>query len=417
MRIAFLGGIFPLENIKEILSNSRGVVQSAADALQKSIIEGLGAYRDDIDIINLPFLGSYPKRYRDLFTPSNDFEIKSHYGKEFTIKGKNESYCNLTFFKYFFIERVTAKSLSRWADRFPEENKVIIVYSLFSAFLSAALKIRNKYVNTKVVCIVPDLPQFVSGGGNTWLRNKLKKRNIKNKDVFYKEIDGFIILSKYMTETLKVGSKPYAVVEGIYNSYDEQFLSQDNRSVSDVKTVFYAGTLARRYGILRLVEAFMALPNQDVNLIICGEGDAKEEIEKFADIDKRIILKGNIPRKDVLELIHQATVLVNPRTPEGEFTKYSFPSKTMEYLASGTPTILYKLPAMDSEYYDYCIALDDLSIEALSSAISQVISMDEYERESFGQRARNFILSKKNPQVQANKILSVISILSESTSK
>ena len=54
MRIAFLGGIFPQENICEILANSHGVVQSAADALQKSILEGLGAYRDDIDIINLP---------------------------------------------------------------------------------------------------------------------------------------------------------------------------------------------------------------------------------------------------------------------------------------------------------------------------------------------------------------------------
>ena len=34
---------------------------------------------------------------------------------------------------------------------------------------------------------------------------------------------------------------------------------------------------------------------------------------------------------------------VNPRQNNEEFTKYSFPSKTMEYLASGVPVVAYKL--------------------------------------------------------------------------
>ena len=83
----------------------------------------------------------------------------------------------------------------------------------------------------------------------------------------------------------------------------------------------------------------------------------------------------------------------------------------MEYLASGTPTILYKLPAMDDEYFRHCIALEDLSIEALTFAISQVLSMDEHERNRFGKQARDFILSKKNPEIQCKKIINVISDL------
>ncbi len=410
MRIAFLGGIFPQENICEILANSHGVVQSAADALQKSILEGLGAYRDDIDIINLPFLGSYPKRYNKLFTPSNDFEVTSHYGRRCTIKGKNESYCNLSLLKYQFIEHTATKSLLAWARHYSKEEKVIIAYSLFSPFLISAIKIRNRFPDTKILCIVPDLPQFMSAGGKSLLRKMFKDYSTRKTEKFYDKIDGFIILSKYMVEPLRIGAKPYAVVEGIYNSLDEQFTVSPSRTDKE-KIVLYAGTLARRYGILRLLTAFTSLADQDIKLIICGEGDAKEDIEKIAANDKRIILKGNIPRKEVLDLISHATVLVNPRTPEGEFTKYSFPSKTMEYLASGTPTILYKLPAMDDEYFRHCIALEDLSIEALTFAISQVLSMDEHERNRFGKQARDFILSKKNPEIQCKKIINVISDL------
>mgnify|MGYP003303651866 CR=1 FL=1 len=45
------------------------------------------------------------------------------------------------------------------------------------------------------------------------------------------------------------------------------------------------------------------------------------------------IFTGKIDRSQVLALQRSATVLVNPRRNNEEYTKYSFPSKTMEYLA------------------------------------------------------------------------------------
>ena len=63
----------------------------------------------------------------------------------------------------------------------------------------------------------------------------------------------------------------------------------------------------------------------------------------------RIEFLGMLPRTDVLELQSKATILVNPRQPVGDFTKYSFPSKTIEYMASGTPLLMYKLPGIPEE--------------------------------------------------------------------
>lgn len=93
-KVALLFGCFPSENYSEIISNSKGGVQNAADALQKSLIEGLGSLCLDLDIINLPYLGSYPKRYKSLFSPKGRFTINTQLGN--VVEGANVKYCNLT---------------------------------------------------------------------------------------------------------------------------------------------------------------------------------------------------------------------------------------------------------------------------------------------------------------------------------
>jgi glycosyltransferase involved in cell wall biosynthesis len=101
-------------------------------------------------------------------------------------------------------------------------------------------------------------------------------------------------------------------------------------------------------------------------------------------------------------------LLVNPRTPEGEFTRFSFPSKTMEYLASGVPTLLYKLPGIPEEYYKYCYTLEDVSPTALADKITEILRSDAIELQEKGKKAREFILAEKNPEVQCNKIYQLI---------
>ena len=177
---------------------------------------------------------------------------------------------------------------------------------------------------------------------------------------------------------------------------------------SKTRIILYSGTLAKRYGVMNLVQAFMDMPDPACHLMICGDGDAKEEILLSARKDKRIIYKGLLPRYEILALQKQADLLVNPRTPEGEFTKYSFPSKTMEYLASGTPTLLYRLPGIPDEYFDYCFVLDDLRVEALRRKMDEILSLPYERLRLMGEKARKFVLEQKNPVRQCEKIFQLI---------
>ena len=107
----------------------------------------------------------------------------------------------------------------------------------------------------------------------------------------------------------------------------------------------YAGALSKRYGIAELIEAFRQT-NLDAQLHIYGFGDFAPELEKIAREDARVCYKGRVSREEILEREREASLLVNVRNPKDEFTAYSFPSKTIEYMASGTPLLTSRLPGI-----------------------------------------------------------------------
>lgn len=401
--IICLMGLFPESRYDSIITGSKGNIQYAADALQKAIISGLAQWNNNITIVNLPFIGGYPQRYSQIFSPSYPFVFETPMGP---INGYNVPFCNLSIFKLWSRYRQTKKYL---LHNMRGMEGVILVYSIHTPFLKACVEVKKSNKNLKILLVVPDLPEFMSQESNP-IRNFLQFFNQRTLEGLYKYVDGYVLLSEFMTDRLPVNDKPWAVVEGIFNKLDEKIMATEDQAKFG-KYVLYTGTLAKRYGIMNLVEAFHNLPMQDVELYICGDGDSKSEIIDFAKRDSRIVYKGLVRREYAMALQKNALLLVNPRAPEGEFTKYSFPSKTMEYLASGIPTLLYRLPGIPNEYYDYCYSLTDLSIEALTKKLEEIILTDAEELQALGSRARNFILEKKNPKQQTKKIIDLINKL------
>jgi len=401
VKICLVFGIFPEENYQEIISNSKGGMQNAADALQKSIIAGLSNYSQHINILNFPFIGSYPKNYKSMYSPDTEFKI---YGAN----GKNIKFLNISIIKHYFIYRKARKAIASFLQANSEDDVVVIVYSLNPSLLYACAKLKAKF-RFSLISIVPDLYEYTSMQNNS-IRTFFKNWNYRYLRYAYKYIDGYVILTEQMIDALPIGNKPYVVVEGIYNSDYLRNLGTEVRcDESEIKTVLYTGTLSSLYGLPNLISAFKNLKNSNYRLLICG-GGADDKVKDLIanNTDNRIVYKGLLPRPEALKLQQQATLLVNPRTSEGEFTKYSFPSKTMEYFASGTPTLIYKLSGIPNEYYSYCYWLEDTSINALTNKLHEVLETPPEKLLTLGASAQDFIFSKKNPKIQTYKIIKLI---------
>ena len=115
-------------------------------------------------------------------------------------------------------------------------------------------------------------------------------------------------------------------------------------------------------------------------------------------------------KADVWKMQREVSLLVNPRQNTENFTKYSFPSKTMEYLSSGTPVLMYRLDGIPKEYDEYLHYVSGNNVQDLTSAIKELLNCDSKELDEKAYRAQKFIMSQKNAVVQSAKILNIMQI-------
>ena len=400
MKVLFVSGLYPHDYIEIYRKFSLNRLQNAANVFQWGILEGLYKNKSNFNILTLPFLPSYPRKYKKVFTLDGDIVFE---GEKV---GKMLKYCNLYILKYFFIKKRVQKYIENWVKKHTNEEKlVILVYSFYLPFIEAANNIKNKYSNVEIVPIVTDLVDdmmILEKDCNIFRRvqiNKIYKRTKK----LYKCIDKFVLLSKYMVDKIPEANGRNIVIEGLAQ---EKPLSITPKS--DNKILLYAGTLKEYSGIRDFVNAFQKVKNPNYRFIICGKGDLSDMILEATHNDPRIIYKGMVSREEVLKLQQQATILINPRKPNGHLTRYSFPSKTIECLSSGTPMMGYKLEGIPEEYFNYFYTIDDFSNDTLVDTIKHTMSLPQEELNAKARMAYKFIMDNKTAEMQVKRLLNFI---------
>lgn len=402
--IAFLGGLFPPGYENEVYNNSIGSIQMAANNLQWSFITGFDSLNiRPVSIINSLYIGSFPNHYKKLLIPT------FHFNHNNDSEDVNVGFCNIYGVKQYFRYYSLKPYLKEWALRSSHYPKVIFGYALTATFVKCMRYIKKINPNIKTCMIVPDLPEFMNTTNQvSSIYKALKYTEINIIHSNEKYIDGYILLTQYMNDFFQI-EKPFVVVEGIVSSDQCDIISESKGS--NQKVVTYTGSLHERYGIMHLVNAFERISDPNFRLVLCGSGDSEAQIQKIAQRDHRIIFKGQLPREEILRLQALSTVLVNPRQNNEQYTKYSFPSKIMEYLASGTPVIAYKLDGMPSEYDDFICYVADNCEETLAATIMRVCNMPQNELNECGRKGREFVIMKKNANNQTRKVLDIIQTL------
>ena len=402
--LLILSSMLTPDRYAEIKQFSVGAISNANDTFQKAIIKGIQeniqSVKGNMFIVNAPNIGAFPFKYKKIYFKSGTFTLSA-------INGMDISFCNLPLYKHSSICNSVYAELKKKLEQI-NGKCFLLIYGLYWPFLDVAYRLKNKH-NIKTCLIVPDLPGF-TGDIDHWAY-KFFKPFVKEKKYtdLLRQIDSYVLLTETMKERLPIHNQKYIVVEGIIDGSKAARQSYDK----DVqkKIVFYSGALDKRNGVNHLLEAFKLINNPSFRLILCGDGDLRGDVEKAAASDSRIIYKGQLPHNEALELQSMATLLVNPRMPVEEFTKYSFPSKTMEYLASGTPVLMYQLPTLPEEYFPYCYFIPNTDVFSLSKSIHDICLKPTEELTEMGQNARKFILKNKTAKQQVKRIINLLTNL------
>ncbi|MBD1573265.1 glycosyltransferase family 4 protein [Vibrio sp. S17_S38] len=402
MDIVFLGGIFSSSEAEMIINDSIGPIQNAADSLQKKYLDGLAENEsvNSLSVINLPFIGGYPGSYKEkTFTPRAK---KSNYNG---VKVDNIKFINVKGFKHmarFWGAFVSIRTILKY-----KKDIKVICYSMHLPFLLACYI--NKIFNSRIkfYVIIPDLPEYMSErvGINAFfyrLVNRLSY-SIVNKS------SGISVITNAMVNRFSKNLN-HVLIEGISSS--ERFyynMGDEYLSFYCSEPFFlYSGTLDRRYGIRNLIESYSDSGVSNVKLYICGDGNDRDYVvEKSNDI-KNVIYLGQLEREKVLALQSMALALVNPRSNNDEFTKYSFPSKVLEYMSSGVPVIMYKLDGIPSEYDSLYFKVEDEG--DLKYVLKKVSGFSKEYLFECGLKAKEFVSEHKCASKQVSKLVSIMKV-------
>ena len=397
MNLIYIGYLYPAPLLQE-LTDLKSYIDFPAHSFQTALLKGIDKIFPQTKVISAPPVSAFPKIKKWYFRR----QVFSHRGDN----EANDVYVGLLNFPLIALlsRFLRVRSEIRKSIRHGEKN-IIVSYGLHTPFLLAALSMRKCIDRTCI--IVPDLPQFMTGKNNPLYRfAKAVDRRIIN--FCLKRMDSFVLLSPHMAELLPISGKPTVVVDGIYGGTPESILSTEKERH---KTILYIGKAEERTGLYDLIEAFRQIEDTDYRLWIRMYGDKKTYLDHARECiksDSRISLLPPMSRTELLQMERRATVLVNPIRPSQKFTRYFFPSKTMEYLASSTPTIMYRLDCLSEEYDQFIHYVPKQTVASLRETIINVCNQSDEERAQFGIAAERFIMEHRNPDVQAAKIADLL---------
>lgn len=218
-------------------------------------------------------------------------------------------------------------------------------------------------------------------------------KNIKSKiyakicEHEFKKFDKVIQLS---AET-KVKFKKCAdrmVLEGGIN-YDE-FAHYEMPIRGNILHYTSTGSLKPLLGVDMLLRTIALRKCDDFIFTFSGRGESVSDIERVAQKDSRVEYKGFLSRSEYSKMMSETNVFVSARNMEFEKNNNSFPSKILEYLATGRMIISTKFPGYQK--FQQAIIFYDGSDEELLSIMDMI--SDQYDELAVKYYIRNREIAK-----------------------
>ena len=382
MKYLLLGTVVPNRIRDSFISH--GVTNDPGDMVQKYIIEEL-SYKKDVSIISSPRIEWYPK-----------CKIKRVKKQSFTIgdvQGFMTGFLNIGVFSQIFRKNNFIHYCRKWAQINQKADVRIIVYSMNSTFLKAAKTIKSIIPKARICLIVPDLPTYMSN--YKWPISLLKKIDILRIEKLRRIVDFYSLYCYQMACQLKLKPKECIVTEGFVNRNKINLIKKE--SFHSKKICLYAGDLKPIYGIQTMIDAFATI-SVSCELHIYGK---KELIGQY-NLNKNVKYMGMLSPEEVFEKMKESDLLINPRPSSLELAQFSFPSKTFEYMASGTPCVMCNLPGLSSDFLPYIYIFEDETVEGFQKTIETILNKTDCELAEKGNEAAIFLLENKttNKQMQ-----------------
>ena len=303
------------------------------------------------------------------------------------------------------LHKNTLTELRQWMEETKGKPRFILCDSLLAMCTGGARKLAQKN-GVKVFAYVTDYPSLATGIKRR--KVSLPRKLLQGAYDHYADrdlckYDGYILVAEALKELIGFRNKPYLVIEDVVAVPKEAQTARKAQSAPF--TVVYGGALCERFGVNKLADAVHTLREKNINLCFYGSGESVDYINRLHRDDPRIRYCGQVSFEELQKIQREADLLVNPRPSNESFAAYSFPSKTLSYMLSGTPVLTTRIPGIPASYQPYLLWFDREDTGAMAKKIEEVMKIPQAQRREIGERAYAYVRDEKNSLAQSAKLI------------
>jgi len=397
INILYLSCCFAPSHDEELLRSGRRLFNPPIQKFHRLLTKGVAA-QDQAEITLLSTLPAADGRRRQPLREEKNDGIRYIY----------VGYWNFPGLKGATVFLGALRQIIKWRLSAPRHTQTVICDVLNTTWALLAL-ISGALLRIRKLTIVTDLPNMLELLDSRSSKSPKQRLARWLSGRIITRFDGYILLTEQMSEVVNPRQRPYVVIEGVSELDATATAAPPARIPAAPPFVMYAGALHARFGIRELVDGFRRAADLGWELHLYGHGDMEDEINSRAcREDSRIKFFGTVSNSKIVAEAKKASLLINPRSGEGEYTRYSFPSKNMEYMSSGTPLLAARLPGIPDEYFNYIYVLDDPSADGICRKLREIAAIPEAERARKGETAREYVAREKGYAGQGAKLVEFI---------
>lgn len=399
MKVLFVGSLIDDKSIDSIVKNSKVKPSNAPVYFEKMLVKGLVENGVETDVLSVPTVSTYP--HGSLLVWGRKEETLDFGQKVIWIP------CvNLMFVKQFCARIGSFIETCKWAwKNRNEKDKAIINYSVYPPY-SSTTQLVGRMFGVQTCSIITDLPEYLyMMGKSAGLKKKLNEYYSKQMVKYQGRYDKYVFLTEHMAKRMGLEEKPSILMEGFADKHLFDGIGEVEKNTK--KTVMYAGRLTEDFNIRALLDGFMMVEG-DYELWLFGSGDMVDYIDECTEKDKRITYFGKVERKELLEHMKMAHLLISVKSPNEDHTNYAFPSKILEYMSSGTAVASTMVGGIPKEYFNYIIPIENDTEHGICDLIKEKLRISSIRLEEEGKTCQQYAFSHKNYREQTERIIRLI---------
>ncbi|MET8231594.1 glycosyltransferase [Micromonospora sp. NPDC005298] len=386
-RVTLLGFTVPDDVLAEIIARDT-IMPTQTHTFAWGLVRSLRAADCPVHLLSAAPVSTWPGNRQVRFRPGRF--------RQDDVDGHLLAFVNLLGLKH--LTRFGAAWRTGSRELREQATDVLLVHGVHSPFLwFGVLRARRRGV--RVVPVLTDPPGVALPTDGRLVR-LLRGLDVALVRAALARCAGVIALTPALADDFAPG-RPRLVMEGICVA-GPAIVAEP--SPVETRDVVYAGGLSRAYGVDRLVEAFRGLPGDDLRLCVYGRGELEGWLRGQAAVDPRIAPPELLPRAELLPRLSRASVLVNPRPVDQDFVRWSFPSKIIEYLATGVPVVSTRLPGIPADYTPWLAFAEPDTVDGLRTALAGVLSLPRHEARERGAGGARFVRETREPVAQGRRM-------------